>query len=97
MNSSEAGPRRRLLLAREAAKLTQTEVAEELTRLGHKTTRQAVGRWEAGKADPSMEQLCALFPLYGVTPSYIFLGRDISSEVRQALVAASRLGAPVSR
>jgi len=97
MNSVEAGPRRRLLLAREAAKLTQAEVAEELTRLGHKATRQAVGRWEAGEADPTMEQVAALFPLYGVTPSYIFLGRDISAEVRQAMLVASGAKAPAAR
>lgn len=42
--------------------LSQAEVAEELG-----VTRQAVSRWESGRAWPSAEKLVAVSRLYGVT------------------------------
>ena len=42
--------------------LSQKEVAEELG-----VTRQAISRWEAGDAWPSMENLVALSRIYGVS------------------------------
>ena len=41
--------------------LSQTEAAEELG-----VTRQAISKWESGRAFPSMEKLIALSRLYGV-------------------------------
>lgn len=41
--------------------LSQTEVAEELG-----VTRQAISKWESGRAFPSMEKLIALSRVYGV-------------------------------
>ena len=46
---------------RKANHLSQKEVAEELG-----VTRQAISRWEAGDAWPSMENLVALSRVYGV-------------------------------
>ena len=42
--------------------LSQTEAAEELG-----VTRQAISKWESGRAFPSMEKLIALSRLYGAT------------------------------
>lgn len=51
-----------LIRLRKERGLSQTEVAEELG-----VTRQAVSRWEGGRAWPSAENLVALSRLYGVT------------------------------
>lgn len=51
-----------LIQLRNANHLSQKEVAEELG-----VTRQAISRWEAGDAWPSMENLVALSRVYGVS------------------------------
>lgn len=71
--NSDSGIRRRLFLAREAAKLTQGEVAKELG-----ASRQSVSRWEQGHSSPTPEQMRELCVLYGVTPSYLLFGKDLS-------------------
>lgn len=69
MNSGDNEIRRRLLLAREAAKFTQVEVAKEM-----KVSRQTVSRWESGHSSPTLEQFADLCVLYGVTCYYVLRG-----------------------
>lgn len=57
--------------------LSQAEVAEELG-----VTRQAVSRWESGRAWPSAEKLVAVSRLYGVTVEE--LCRDVIAEKPEA-------------
>lgn len=59
----------RLLLARQAAKLTQEEVATEL-----KVSRQLVSKWERGLTSPTLPQFTRLCAMYGVSPAYVLLG-----------------------
>lgn len=51
----------RLIELREQNNLSQLEVAEALD-----VSRQAISRWETGRAKPSTEKLIALSRLYGV-------------------------------
>lgn len=51
---------------RTGCKMTQEFVAETLG-----VSRQAVSKWESGKADPSTTNLMALAKLFGVTPEEI--------------------------
>jgi transcriptional regulator with XRE-family HTH domain len=69
MNSDATGIRGRLFLAREQAKLTQAEVAQELD-----VSRQMVSRWESGASSPTLEQFADLCALYGVTCYFILRG-----------------------
>jgi transcriptional regulator with XRE-family HTH domain len=60
---------RRLLLARQAAKLTQGEVAAEL-----RVSRQLVSKWEHGRSSPTLPQFTRMCALYGVAPAFLLLG-----------------------
>lgn len=71
----------RLLAARQAARLTQEQVAKRLV-----VTRQAVSSWERGTHAPSIVEMMSLISLYGVSADHILYGMD-SAEVRQMLSA----------
>lgn len=84
MNSFDAGVRRRLYLARVAAKLTQQEAAAAIG-----TSRQKLARCERGDSSPTLEEFKELCVLYGVTPSYILFGADVAKAIRSAMAYAS--------
>lgn len=89
MTSVDAGVRRRLYLAREAAKFTQKDAAEEIG-----VTRQKLSRWENGESSPSLEEFRALCTVYGVTCSYILFGSmglvPVISEAMRSSVSAAK-------
>jgi transcriptional regulator with XRE-family HTH domain len=84
MNSgSDEGIRRRLMLARKASKLTQAEVAKELG-----CSRQVVAKWEHPGATslPDARELRDLCILYGVTPSYLLMGKgELADELGELM------------
>lgn len=85
MTSADAGVRRRLFLAREAAKLTQKDAAVDLG-----VTRQKLSRWENGSSSPSLEEFRGICALYGVTPSYILFGTmGLVPAVERAMCSAA--------
>lgn len=67
----------RLKAAREAAGLSQAEVARRLD-----ISRQAVGQWEAGGATPNPETLAMLADMYGTTVDAL-LGRSVPVDARR--------------
>lgn len=88
MNSVDVDPavRRRLYLAREAAKLTQKEAAEEVG-----MSRQRLARCESGESSPSLEEFRAMCTVYGVTPSYIMFGASgLAPVITRAMRGAGR-------
>jgi transcriptional regulator with XRE-family HTH domain len=64
-----AGLGGRLRAAREAAGMTQAEVAAELS-----TTTRSIRRFEAGEYEPSMKQLVRLATAYEVTTDQLLFG-----------------------
>jgi transcriptional regulator with XRE-family HTH domain len=52
----------RLLQYRKVSGLTQDQIARSL-----ETSQQSVARWESGKSEPGLSQLCYLADMYGVT------------------------------
>ena len=67
----------RLATLRKNAAISQSHVAEVLS-----VSRQAVSKWESGKASPSINVYSALAALYGVTPDMILSGSDFVGETK---------------
>lgn len=65
----------RLISLRKKAGLSQSAVADLLA-----VTRQAVSKWESGKASPSLEAYAALAALYKTTIEAIITGKDYEGE-----------------
>jgi len=65
----------RLIAFRKQAKLSQTAVADLLS-----VTRQAVSKWESGKASPSLDAYASLAALYHVTPDEILTGKPFEGD-----------------
>lgn len=80
--------RRRLVGARQAAKLTQVDVASEMS-----VTRQTVSSWERGSTAPSIEQFAVLCAVYGVSSDLILYGE---SSVRFGAVELQQISARVA-
>ena len=59
----------RLARLRKEAGFSQEELAEKLG-----VSRQAVSKWETGKADPSTTNLIELAKLYGTSPEELLKG-----------------------
>jgi transcriptional regulator with XRE-family HTH domain len=86
MSSVDAAVRRRLCLAREAAKLTQKEAAEEIG-----MSRQRLARCESGESSPSLEEFRSMCTVYGVTPSYVlFNASGLAPAIKRVMVRAAR-------
>lgn len=61
---------------RKSNNLTQTELAEALTRIGEdKITRSAIGMWESGQRKPKYEVLETIADYFNVDMDYL-LGRN---------------------
>lgn len=73
----------RLIELREQNNLSQLEVAEALN-----VSRQAISRWETGRAKPSTEKLIALSRLYGVALDELVGGEPARAESRAENVEA---------
>lgn len=65
----------KLVHLRKEKGLTQLELAEAI-----KVSRQAVSKWESGKAIPSTEKLRGLSELYGVPVDFLFSDREEKPE-----------------
>ena len=78
---------RRLKEARLQKKMKVTEIAEIIG-----VSQPTMSSWEAGRADPSLENLVKLAEHYGVTVDYL-LGRDLlpHSETSVKLISPSSL------
>jgi transcriptional regulator with XRE-family HTH domain len=61
----------RLAQYRMRANLKQSKLAQML-----ETSQQSVARWENGRSEPTIRQLCALADIYGATLDEL-LGRDV--------------------
>ena len=55
---------------RKKARLTQIEVAEELTAAGYPIQNKSIYAWEKGKSTPNPNQFLLLCKLYGITDIY---------------------------
>lgn len=77
----------RLKRAREAANLTQQDVATDFER-----TRQAISSWENGITLPTLLVFRSLATLYGVSSDVILYGADVGGEGIAALRRAQRQG-----
>lgn len=66
----------RLVAARKAAGLTQTEVAEALTRDGAPTIKQTVSHWETKRSQPDLDMLYRLRGLYRISLDALLTGVD---------------------
>ena len=73
----------KLARLREQNNMSQFEVAEALD-----VSRQAVSRWETGRAKPSTEKLIALSRLYGVALDELVGGEPARAESRAENVEA---------
>lgn len=69
MNRSEIGDR--LVLAREGAGLSRSQVAQSIG-IGTTTLQQ----WEIGNREASIEKISELAKLYNVSPKYLIFGDD---------------------
>ena len=65
----------RLTELRKAANVSQAKVAETLS-----VSRQAVSKWESGKASPSLAVCASLASLYGVTLDRVLAGKDFEPQ-----------------
>ena len=68
----------RLTALRQEKGLSQAEVAEQLD-----VSRQAISRWETGKAVPTVDNLACLSRLYGVPMEALLYGDEGAEPVRQ--------------
>lgn len=66
---AKAGIAARLKESRQAARLSQMEVAKEF-----EVARQLVSAWECGRSTPTLDQWFQLAPLYGVSLDYLVYG-----------------------
>lgn len=62
----------RLKQLREKAGFSQEQLAEQLH-----VTRQAISKWELGKAEPSIDVLLQLASIYDVTLDYLIKGQEL--------------------
>lgn len=76
----------RLRDGRKAARLSQEDVAAELT-----VSAKAVSSWESGERMPSAERFGDLCAIYGVSADFILFGTDMVP--RELLDALSRAAA----
>ena len=67
--------------ARVEKKMTQKQLAEELTKLGHKTSNTAVANWESGLNKPDIDTLEAICKILDKDGNYFF---DIIPEIKYA-------------
>ena len=58
--------------ARLEKKLTQKQLAEKLTKLGHKTSNTAIANWESGLNKPDVDTLAALCKILDKEGNYFF-------------------------
>ncbi|MBR1685752.1 MAG: helix-turn-helix transcriptional regulator [Clostridia bacterium] len=63
---------------RRARKMTQTELASRLTRMGIPLKSSAISRWESGGSEPSATELIALYKALDIEPDFPFLTGDIA-------------------
>ena len=68
----------RLTALRQEKGLSQADVAEQLD-----VSRQAISRWETGKAVPTVDNLACLSRLYGVPMEALLYGDEGAEPVRQ--------------
>lgn len=68
----------RLTALRQEKGLSQAEVAEQLD-----VSRQAISRWETGKAVPTVDNLACLSRLYGVPMEALLYGDEGAEPVQQ--------------
>ena len=73
----------RLAAFRRKASLSQNQAAEALS-----VSRQAVSKWESGRAAPSLTCLAALAALYGVTPDELLTGQPAPEAEKTSLLFA---------
>lgn len=67
---------KRLAAGRKQAALSQNQVAEALA-----VSRQAVSKWESGKAAPSLACCAALAALYHITPDELLTGKEPAATI----------------
>ncbi|WP_051054084.1 helix-turn-helix domain-containing protein [Fibrella aestuarina] len=70
----------RIKEAREAANLSQSEVAEKM---GLKSGKQTVSKWELNKSEPSLSDLKRLASLLNTTAAYLIDGTIESDPIPQ--------------
>lgn len=58
--------------ARVEKKLTQKQLAEELTKMGHKTSNTAIANWESGLNKPDIDTLEAICIILDKDGNYFF-------------------------
>ena len=80
---------RRLKEARLKKKMKVTEIAEIIG-----VSQPTMSAWEAGRADPSLENLVKLAEIYGVTTDYL-LGHDILSRSEASVKLISQSALPI--
>lgn len=67
--------------ARIEKNMTQKQLAEELTKLGHKTSNTAIANWESGLNKPDIDTLEAICKILDKDGNYFF---DIVPDFRHA-------------
>ena len=80
---------RRLKEARQQKKIKLTEIAEIIG-----VSQPTMSSWEAGRADPSLENLVKLAEIYGVTVDYL-LGRDFGNQSEAPIKPISVSSLPI--
>lgn len=67
--------------ARLEKKMTQKELAEELTKLGRKTSNTAIANWESGLNSPDVDTLQLICQILEKDGNYFF---DINNDIAMA-------------
>ena len=75
----------KIRMARNEKGFTQKELADELTRLGRKTSNTAIANWESGLNSPDVDTLELICKILGKDGNYFFnSSNDTLNDVRMA-------------